>query len=236
VITVNDAYADVMAQRLRVERPLVVMNCSARYDPPDPPEHRFHAVLGLRDDARVVLYHGGLFPGRGIEQLVEAMRAVPDAELVLMGYGGLEPQLRAMAADPAQGGRMHVLPAVPPQDLHAWVASADLVAMPIQATTLNHRLTTPNKLFEAMTAGVPVVASDLPGMAAIVREMDVGRLCDPADPAAIADAIRSVLDAPPAEIERLRANARRAARERYNWEAQAEVLLAEYTRLTGQRW
>ena len=47
--------------------------------------------------------------------------------------------------------------------------------MPIQPTTLNHRLTTPNKLFEAMAAGVPVVASDLPGMATIVRETGCGR-------------------------------------------------------------
>ena len=63
--------------------------------------------------------------------------------------------------------------------------------MPIQPTTLNHRLTTPNKLFEAMAAGVPVVASDLPGMAAIVRETGCGLLVDPTDPAAMAAADRA---------------------------------------------
>jgi glycosyltransferase involved in cell wall biosynthesis len=236
VITVNDAYADVMAERLRVKRPLVVMNCSMLFDPPEPPEHRFHAALGLAPDAKVVLYHGGLFPERGIEQLMAAMRQVPEAELVLMGYGVLEPELRAAAADPASGGRVHVMAAVPPQDLHAWVASADVAAMAIQASTLNHRLTTPNKLFEAMAAAVPVVSADLPGMATIVREVDFGRLCDPADPASIADAIRSLLAASPEEIARLRANARHAAHERYNWEAQAELLLAEYQGLTGTPW
>ena len=50
-----------------------------------------------------------------------------------------------------------------PTELLDWVAAADVVAMPIQPSTLNHRLTTPNKLFEALAAGVPVVASDLPG-------------------------------------------------------------------------
>jgi glycosyltransferase involved in cell wall biosynthesis len=117
-----------------------------------------------------------------------------------------------------------------------WVGSADVVAMPIQPSTLNHRLTTPNKLFEAMTAGVPVVASDLPGMAGIVRETGCGVLCDPTSPAAIATAIRSVLDAPDSERASYRERARAAAHGKYSWESQVEILVAEYGRLTGRPW
>ena len=108
--------------------------------------------------------------------------------------------------------------------------------MPIQASTLNHRLTTPNKLFEAMAAGVPVVASDLPGMASIVTETGCGVLCDPADPGSIAAAIRSILDASPDERGAYGMRGRRAAAETYNWEAQAAVLFEEYGRLTGRPW
>ena len=135
---------------------------------------------------------------------------------------------------------MVILPAVTPTELLAWVAAADVVAMPIQGTTLNHRLTTPNKLFEAMAAGVPVVASDLPGMAPIVRGdragAGVGRLVDPTDPGAIAAALRAILDAPPEDRRALRATALRMAHETYSWEAQAERLFAEYGRLTGRPW
>ena len=108
--------------------------------------------------------------------------------------------------------------------------------MPIQPSTLNHRLTTPNKLFEAMAAGVPVVASDLPGMAPIVRETGCGVLCDPTDPASIAAAIRTILDAPADERAGYRERALAAAHATYSWEAQVEVLLAEYGRLTGKPW
>jgi len=241
VVTVNLPYAGVMAERWSVPLPLIVMNCAYRFDPPDPPERRFHARLGLPTDASVVLYHGGFSRDRGIEQLVEAIRDIPGAVLVLLGYGVLQAELERAAtdralADPHLGARVRILPAVPPTELLGWVASADVVAMPIQPTTLNHRLTTPNKLFEALAVGVPVVASDLPGMAPIVAETGCGLAIDPTDPVAIAVAIRSILEAPAEDREAYRRRALAAAHGTYCWEHQVEVLLAEYGRLTGRPW
>ena len=241
VVTVNRPYAEVMAERWDLPLPAIVMNCAYRSEPPDPPERRFHAHLGLPPDARVVLYQGGFSPGRGIEQLIAAIREIPGAVLVLLGYGAMLGELERMAADPALvdpglGRRVRIMPAVPPDALLGWVAAADVVVMPIQPSTLNHRLTTPNKLFEAMAVGVPVVASDLPGMAPIVRETGCGVVCDPTDPAAIAAAIRSILDAPPDARRAYRDRALAAAHATYCWECQVEVLLDEYARLTGMPW
>ncbi|HEX5822887.1 MAG TPA: glycosyltransferase [Candidatus Limnocylindrales bacterium] len=236
VITVNRPYAEVMAGRWSVDFPLIVMNCSYRYEPPSPRERRFHDALRLDPATRVVIYQGGFSRDRGIEQLIAAIPDVPGATLVLLGYGSLQAELERVAADPATGGRVRVMAAVQPTELLGWIASADVVAMPIQPTTLNHRLTTPNKLFEALAAGVPVVASDLPGMAPIVRETGCGRLVDPTDPAAIASALREVLDTPEDEMAAWRARCAAAARETYNWERQMEVLLVEYGRLTGRPW
>jgi glycosyltransferase involved in cell wall biosynthesis len=235
VITVNDPYADVMTERFGVERPLVVWNCAYRFKG-DPRDRRFHAALGLPAETPIVLYQGGFSRDRGIEQLIDSLASMPGVVLVLMGYGSLEAELRARAAEPRLAGRLHVLPAVPPSELLHWVASADVVAMPIQPTTLNHRLTTPNKLFEAMAAGVPLVASDLPGMAGIVRETGCGLLVDPTDPEAIAAACRRILEATPEERGEWRVRARQAADTLYNWEQQAETLLGEYGRLTGRPW
>jgi len=236
VITVNQPYADVMKARWAVEQPLVVLNCSYRFDPQSPRPRRFHDALGLDPATRVVLYQGGFSRDRGIEQLIAAIPSVASAVLVLLGYGSLQAELARVAADPATSGRVRVLPAVPPGDLLAWVASADVVAMPIQPTTLNHRLTTPNKLFEAMAAGVAVVASDLPGMAGIVRESGAGLLVDPTDPADIARTISRILDAPADERDAYGRRGLAAAHETYNWERQMDLLLAEYSRLTGRKW
>ena len=237
VMTVNGPYAEVMEERFGVTRPAVVMNCSYRRKPPATTPRRIQERLGLEPAIRVVLYHGGFSRDRGIEQLIDALGHLPaEVVLVLLGYGSLQAELRARAALADHAGRLFVLPAVAPPELLDWVGSADVVAMPIQPTTLNHRLTTPNKLFEAMAVGVPVVASDLPGMAGIVRETGCGVLCDPTDPTSIAAAIRMILDAPDAERAGYRERALAAAHETYSWEAQIEVLLAEYSRLTGRPW
>jgi len=236
VATVNDALADILRDRLGCERPLVVLNASPIRSSGDPRPRRFHDALGLQAETPIVLYQGGFSPGRGIPELIDAMAEVPGAHLVLLGYGRLEGELRARAAGAGLAGRVSVLPAVPPGELLDWVASADVVAIPIQGDTPNHRLATPNKLFEALAAGVPVVASDLPGMAPIVRELDAGVLVDPSRPAAIAAGIRALLEPPREARDATRARIRAAAAGRYDWAAQLDRLLAEYARLTGLPW
>jgi glycosyltransferase involved in cell wall biosynthesis len=237
VITVNDALADLLHDRLGCERPLVVLNASPMRPSEGPRPRRFHDALGLPAETPIVLYQGGFSPGRGIVELIDAMAEVPGAHLVLLGYGRLEEGLRrCVAGRPDLVARVSILPAVVPGELLEWVASADVVAIPIQGETLNHRLATPNKLFEALAAGVPVVASDLPGMAPIVRELDAGVLVDPTRPASIAAGIRALLDPPPDVRAATRARIRAAAAERYDWRSQLDRLLVEYARLTGHPW
>jgi glycosyltransferase involved in cell wall biosynthesis len=211
----------------------VVRNCPERYAPPVPAPDRIRTALALPPSTRVVLYQGQLATERGIEQAIEAIRDVPDAVLALLGFGRLRGELEAaVRADPY--GRVRLIDAVPPADLLDWTASADVMVMPIQPTTVNHRFTTPNKLWEAIAAGTPVVAGDLPGMAEVIRETRAGLLCDPTSPASIAAAIRTVLDLPDDERAAMRERALEAARERYNWDAQVAPLLDLYRRLTAR--
>ncbi len=231
VVTVNEAYAGILEETLRVPRPTVVMNCPLRWHPPTPRPDLIRDRLGLPPETCVALYQGNMLTERGIEQSMEAILEVPGAVLVLLGYGGLRDQFAQDAAGPPYLGRVFVLGAVPPDQLLAWTASADVLVMAIQPTTLNHRFTTPQKLFEAMAAGVPVVASDLPGMAEIVTATGAGVLCDPTSPAAIAAALRSLLEAPSPERQAARARSLRAAHDRYNWETQVSTLFDLYGRL-----
>jgi glycosyltransferase involved in cell wall biosynthesis len=234
VLTVNESYARILERLLEVPRPPVVMNCQPRWTPPDPPPDLIREALGIPPEVAIALYQGRLQSDRGIEQSMEAILEVPNTVLVLLGFGGWEKRLREEIAAPPYEGRVFLLPAVPPDQLVAWTASADVSVMAIQPSSLNHRWTTPQKLFESLAAGTPVVASDLPGMAEIVRPARAGSLADPTDPHDIARKIRDIIEGSPEERRALRARVTAAARERFTWEAQAVTLLQLYRELLGE--
>lgn len=239
VTTANDGYADVLGARFGIRRPLVLLNCPPLVSP-SPDAHPLRGILGAEGERPIVLYHGGISPDRGIEQLIEAVGLLgetrPAPLLVVMGYGPLETALHARIAAEGLEAHVRLLPPVEQDVLVSWIADADVAAMPIQPTTLNHRLTVPNKLFEAMAAGVPILASDLPGMAPIVRAVACGLLVDPTSPAAIAAGISRLLAAPDEERAAWRDAGRRAARERYSWEREAPKLLDALAEVSGGRW
>ncbi len=227
LISVSRPYADVL-ERSFDRAPTIVMNGPPDFTPPDPPERRFHERLGLPPGTPVVMYLGLVMAGRGIEQLCAAIGQLEGAVLVIAGFGVDYERYRAEAAALPHADRIHFVPGISPDEILAWTASADISAMPVQGDTLNHQLNTPTKLFDAMGAGVPVVASDLPGMAPIVRDTGCGELCDPEDPADIARAIRTILEASHERRAAYREACLAAARGPYAWERQAAALLELY--------
>jgi len=241
VFTVNEALADELERRHRMRRPVVVMNGQAPWDPPEPAPDRIRERLALGPDRRIALYHGGLMPDRGIDRLIAAAAhtGLEATEIVIMGGGTMEARLRELAAASPARARIHFLPPVPPDELLDWVASADVGVMPNQPATLNERLSTPNKLFECLTAGTPVVSSDFPERRRIVMDGPdgpLGRVCDPTSPASVAAAIREIVELAPEDAAALRERCRRAGRDRYGWPVQLALALEAYTELTGRRW
>ena len=85
----------------------------------------------------------------------------------------------------------------------------------------------PNKLFEAMSAGVPVIASDFPAWRAVVDGCGCGRLADPLDSSSIAEAMIWMLEHP-TETAAMGLHGREAVETRYNWEQESRTLLDLY--------
>lgn len=238
LVTVNEAIADILQQRLLPRRIVVIRNCPPRWDPPMPRPDLIRVAAGISADSRIALYHGDFSAHRGLEELAAAIMqpGLERLHAVYLGHGSQSALLERLAQDPRYGGRLHVLPAVAPDDLLSWVASADVGIVLIQASTRNHRLATPNKLFEGLAAGLPVVASNFLGMRDVVLNDPLGPLgavCQPDSVDDVAQAIRSIAELPADRLEALRARCLQAAHDRWNWETESVGLVDLYARMSG---
>jgi len=238
VVTVNPGLASVLAARYPPARPIVVRNCPPLADVAARRDDQLRRAAGILPDAAVVLFHGAITADRGIEQVAAVLErpVFRNVHLVLLGYGERRDAWHERSRMGPLAGRVHVLDAVPPDVLVAWISSADVAAVLQQPVDLNLRLSTPNKLFEAIAAGVPVLASDLPEIARVVQgdpAGPLGELCDPRDEDAIAAALDRLLGLDPAARSALRARCVIAARERLNWEHEVAALLEVYATISA---
>jgi len=225
VFAVTPARAQVMAERYSIPAPQVIRNmpeAAARADRQLPDLRE-----GVPPEKHVVFYSGMMQPTRGLEQLIAALAEMPDCVLVVMGRGEDEyvESLRALAGAP---DRMIVRSPVRPSEVVAASAGADVGVVLNRNVSLNNFLSLPNKIYEYLAAGLPIVTSNSPEMTQVVSDYDVGETCDPESPADIIRAIRAVLE----DRERLQANARRAAPE-MTWERESEQFIATVQELTA---
>jgi glycosyltransferase involved in cell wall biosynthesis len=223
VVTVNDALADHCHRIWPFrDRPTVLLNCQPRWDPPAVRPDLIREATGLPPSRKIVLFLGRLGRARGLEMAAEAVLRLPDAALVMLGFvvtSDWDRRLAATSADPRFAGRHLVLPPVHPDDVRLWAASADVSIIAVAADSLNQRLSTPNKLWESLAAGTPVVIGhELEVMRSIVEADRLGAVADPLDPDDLARALREILEQPPGALDAMRERCLEVCRERYNWE------------------
>jgi glycosyltransferase involved in cell wall biosynthesis len=208
--------------------PIVVMNI-----PADPPPFRRGSLLRerleLNPDALCVLYQGLLGETRCVMELVEAIAMLPaNVHLVLIGLGE-EPFMRKLeSAMERLEGRLHIFSWMHPEELRAYTASADMGVLLYRNSGRNNFYAAPNKLYEYLFAGLPVVSSAFPGLRAEIEGGGYGFCADPSSPEDIARAIKQASALPPgAEI----AGRARAA---WRWSDQADILRRVYQELTKE--
>jgi glycosyltransferase involved in cell wall biosynthesis len=153
-----------------------------------------------------------------------AVAQLPDAHLVLMAQGRTPYLLSLLDRARSAGcaGRMHLLPYVAPQRISSFLRDATVGVHPLTRYG-NAEVALPNKLFDYLHAGLPVVVSDCRAMAEFVSSHRVGRVFAAGDAESLAAALRATI----AEGTLLRANIA-AARERFCWEREEPALLEFY--------
>ncbi|MDO8914766.1 MAG: glycosyltransferase family 4 protein [Coriobacteriia bacterium] len=232
VITSDEGRADVLERIHGIPRPVVVLNVPETMETVLSDEEFRRIALG--DRRHLLIYQGVLIANRGIPEMIEAMRLLPECRLAIVGFGALLPRLVRMVEDEGLGDAVAFFDPVPFRTLMCYTAAADVGVIPLVGSCLSYVTAAPNKLFEFMMAGIPVAATDLPDMARVVRETGCGTLIsDPTSPEAIAAAVRALIDDPEA-ARTAGARGRAAALARYNWEVEAPKMLAVFDDLAGE--
>ncbi|MCI0691264.1 glycosyltransferase family 4 protein [candidate division KSB1 bacterium] len=190
--------------------------------------HLSRADLGLHSDDFVVAYIGGFTLGRVILPLVKATQFDPEMTVLLLGDG---PQREAIMAELPRHPHVRYLGRVPQEQVPDYTALADVIyyGLDHHFADDNIHYSSPNALFNALAAGKPVLTTNLGEIARIVREEKCGVIVEQPAPERLAEAVKQLRD--PAFRAPLSMNARRAAQDKYNWNAAAAMLLSIYQQL-----
>lgn len=223
VITVNDSIADLFSKKYGI-KPSVIFNCTSA-----PPSFRqnkkyntIREKIGLKENEKIVLFQGGYLPGRNLENLIISSKHLNDGiTLVLLGYGDFIKKLEMLTKKHGKDN-VKFIDAVSQEELLFYTASADLGIIPYQPVDLNTKLCTPNKLFEFIQAGIPVLAEkELKELDIFINREKIGFLRDLSTPEAVAQSINEIMSDVPGLI---------SAKERcieiapsYDWKKEGKV-------------
>lgn len=219
VYTVNDSIANIYREKYGV--PVKVV----RNLPTGQIVERFlnRSELGLPDDAFVMVLQGaGINVDRGAEEMVAAMKWLPHCFLAIVGSGDVVEQLKMQAKAVGVEDRILFRPRMPYTDMMQYALNADLGLSLDKDTNLNYRFSLPNKVFDYLRAGIPVLVSNLPEISKVVKTYDVGEVLEEHSPEHIVQAVKKILSTPETQ-NRWRENTKFAA-QALNWENQEEVL------------
>lgn len=227
-ITVSPLIAAELARTYRRPAPVIVMNSPRRAAREASPPFSLREACGVDGGARLVVYTGLVIPGRGLEAAVEAFALLPpDYHLAVVGPREPEPERRLRERIDTLGlaGRIHLVDPVPGSLVVPLISAGDAAIIPTETASRSADLTLPNKLFEAVMAGLPIATSGIRGVSEFVRAHELGQVFEIGDPASVAAAVRSVVESPPPGTD----NAE--LQDELAWERQEEALRGVYDAL-----
>jgi glycosyltransferase involved in cell wall biosynthesis len=182
--------------------------------------------LGIPDGAMAVVCIIQLFKDRKIEELLEAVEECPDVYLVIGGKGALEEKVVQCAA---KNPRIVYVGFVPGKEIPAYTCAGDVVYYGFDPANPNAKFSAPNKLFEALAAGKPLLTGDFGEIADVVRQAACGIVLPEYNAYEILHALAILRD--PAARSEMASNAKRFGGAVMNWEKGEEILNREYAAL-----
>lgn len=190
VFTVNQSIADIFKAKYNVDVH-VLRNVPLKTSEFEQADRK---QFGLDEDQKVLILQGsGINIDRGAEELLDAMKLIEGVMLVIAGGGDVIENLKKESKHPQLQGKIKFFDKMPHVELMKLTRCVDCGITLDKDTNLNYRYSLPNKLFDYIHAGIPVLASKLPEIEKIINDYEVGLIVEDHDPQEIAKKIHEIL-------------------------------------------
>ena len=195
-IMVNDTIADAVQKlhKLKV-RPLVVRSMQNYIEVDETivrqQRKRYNTLFHFKDDDFIVLYHGVIMNGRGIENIIKAIADTKGVKCIILGFGD-DTYIRELKKMVAVNRLEEVVvfhDAVPQDELWTYVGAVDVGIVMIDNICLSYYYSLPNKFFQNVQAHTPVIGSDFPEIKRMIEKYNIGVVCKADSPEALGEAI-----------------------------------------------
>lgn len=229
VITVSQSIADLyheqFGKEVKVVRNIPVLQT---FELPDKAEIR--RELGLPVEKSIIIYQGNaIHRDRGGEEIVEAAPYIENGIVLIVGQGDMVPDLQKRVQNMGWQDRVFFTGRVKPELLRKYTAAADIGVTFDKNVSPNHYYSLPNKLFEYIHAGIPIVASNLPERKRIIEEYGVGIVLEDLSPETIGQTINDMLQNS-ITMEQYQENCKNA-RLQLNWQEEEKILIEIYSKI-----
>ena len=231
VYTVNDSIANIYSKQykrtIQVIRNLPLLNNSfksaaGRHELNLPPEQNI-----------LILQGAGINIDRGAEEALLSLQYLQNTLLLIIGSGDVLPYLKQLRKEKQLEDKVLILGRLPYEEMMPSTAAADLGLTLDKDTNLNYRYSLPNKFFDYLRAGIPVLSSKLVEIEKLIRKYQIGDTIDNHNPEAIAEKIRTIFSEPDT-LNKWKNNTQTAIKD-LSWEKEEPRLLEIYSR-AGQKY
>lgn len=234
VITVNPFIANLMAERYKINKPTVILNCTETPKGFDVQTTRSKIKEKelIPNKYKIVLYQGWISPERNIETIIRGVKYFPENTcLAIIGYGDYQSKLQQIAEEQKVLERVFFLGTVPSEEMLNYSVGADIGVIPYLPIDDNHMYCSPNKLFEYVLAGVPVITADLPFFKMIQEKYGVIEIADMTSPQKFGNVVSELINNP-SKLKELKSRCYDAGKV-LNWENEGNKLLEIYNQIVN---
>lgn len=230
VITVNDSIAIALQKKYDIKKPYVIMNKVDMVveDLDEELRKNIRKQYGIMPDEKVLLFQGGLSKSRSIEKILNITKLCKTKfKLVFLGNGEYKNFLKNESANM---DNVVFIDEVEQKLLSQYtMAIGDLGIIPYEGYCLNNYFCTPNKLFEFIACGLPIISNDLPEIRKVIDGEGIGALIDINDYKKSAEVIDDIFGNDDKYME-YKLNLSKVA-SKYSWDFESHTLIEIYNNL-----